>query len=38
LRAGLVEKPEEYRWNSLGYHLQAGNKEAIDGMFMKRDR
>ena len=22
LRAGLVERPEEYRWNSLGYHLR----------------
>ena len=27
LRAGLVDRPEEYRWNSLGYHLQAGNKD-----------
>jgi hypothetical protein len=27
LRAGLVERPEEYRWNSLGYHLQTGNKD-----------
>ncbi len=26
LRAGLVERPEDYRWNSLGYHLQTGNK------------
>jgi len=22
LRAGLVELPEQYRWNSLGYHIQ----------------
>ena len=22
LRAGLVDRPEEYRWNSLGYHVQ----------------
>ena len=22
LRAGLVERPEDYRWNSLGYHMQ----------------
>ncbi len=27
LRAGLVERPEEYRWNSLGYHTQTGNKD-----------
>ncbi len=22
IRAGIVERPEDYRWNSLGYHLQ----------------
>jgi REP element-mobilizing transposase RayT len=27
LRAGIVSRPEEYRWNSLGYHLQAKNKD-----------
>jgi putative transposase len=27
LRAGLVDRPEDYRWNSLGYHLQARNKD-----------
>jgi len=27
LRAGLVERPEEYRWNSLGYHIQTANKD-----------
>ncbi len=27
LRAGLVERPEHYRWNSLGYHIQTGNKD-----------
>ena len=27
LRAGLVDRPEEYRWNSLGYHIQTGNKD-----------
>jgi REP element-mobilizing transposase RayT len=27
LRAGIVNRPEEYRWNSLGYHVQTGNKE-----------
>jgi putative transposase len=26
LRAGLLEGPEEYRWNSIGYHLQTNNK------------
>ena len=27
LRAGLVKRPEEYRWNSLGYHIQTDNKD-----------
>jgi REP element-mobilizing transposase RayT len=27
LRAGLVERPDDYRWNSLGYHIQTGNKD-----------
>ena len=27
LRAGLVDRPEQYRWNSLGYHIQTGNKD-----------
>ena len=27
VRAGLVERPEEYRWNSLGYHVQTGNED-----------
>ena len=27
VRAGLVERPENYRWNSLGYHVQTGNKD-----------
>ena len=27
LRAGLVERPEQYRWNSLGYHIQTNNKD-----------
>ncbi len=27
LRAGLVQRPEEYRWNSLGYHIQTNNKD-----------
>ena len=29
LRAGLVKRPEEYRWNSLGYHVQTGNKDSF---------
>lgn len=29
VRAGLVEKPEDYRWNSIGYHLQTGNREGF---------
>lgn len=27
MRAGIVDRPEEYRWNSLGYHLQTENKD-----------
>ena len=27
LRAVLVERPERYRWNSLGYHIQTGNQD-----------
>ena len=27
LRAGLVDRPEDYRWNSLGYHVQTHNKD-----------
>ena len=27
VRAGLVEKPEEYRWNSIGYHIQTNNQD-----------
>jgi len=27
LRAGLVERPEQYRWNSLGYHIQTKNED-----------
>jgi hypothetical protein len=33
VRAGMVEKPEEYRWNSLGYHVQSRNK----GKFLSLD-
>jgi REP element-mobilizing transposase RayT len=27
VRAGLVERPEDYRWNSIGYHIQSKNKD-----------
>ena len=27
VRAAIVERPEYYRWNSLGYHIQAGNRD-----------
>ena len=27
IRAGLVEKPEDYRWSSIGYHAQTTNKD-----------
>ena len=27
LRAGTVSRPEEYRWNSLGYHVQTNNRD-----------
>jgi len=27
LRAGVVKKPEEYRWSSIGYHMQRSNKD-----------
>ena len=27
LRAGLVELPEQYRWSSLGYHVQTNNQD-----------
>ena len=27
LRAGLVERPEQYRWNSLGYHVQTNSRD-----------
>jgi REP element-mobilizing transposase RayT len=31
--AGLVERPDDYRWNSLGYYRQTGNK----GEFLSLD-
>jgi hypothetical protein len=27
LRAGIVGRPEEYRWNSIGYHVQTNNQD-----------
>lgn len=27
VRAGIVERPDDYRWNSLGYHQQTNNKK-----------
>ena len=27
IRAGLVSKPEEYRWSSISYHVQINNKD-----------
>jgi len=29
VRAGIVKKPEKYRWCSLGYHVQTNNKEGF---------
>ena len=29
LRAGMVNKPEDYRWNSLGYHVQTKNRDGF---------
>jgi REP element-mobilizing transposase RayT len=29
IRAGIVKKPEDYRWSSLGYHVQAGNRDGF---------
>ena len=27
VRAGIVESPDDYRWCSLGYHVQTGNRD-----------
>jgi hypothetical protein len=27
LRADIVQRPEDYRWNSLGYHVQTNNRD-----------
>jgi hypothetical protein len=29
VRAGIVKRPEEYRWCSLGYHVQSGNRDDL---------
>ena len=29
VRAGIVKRPEEYRWCSLGYHIQSRNKDEL---------
>ena len=29
IRAGIVEHPEDYRWSSIGYHLQTGNRDGF---------
>ena len=29
VRAGIVEKPEDYRWSSIGYHVQTNNKDSF---------
>ncbi len=29
VRAGLVKRPEDYRWNTLGYHFQTNNKGSL---------
>lgn len=36
IRAGIVGKPEDYRWSSIGYHIQSGNKDqflSFEGIF-----
>ena len=32
VRAGLVTKPEDYRWNTLGYHTGTGNPDGFLAM------
>jgi hypothetical protein len=29
IRAGIVKRPEQYRWCSLGYHVQTGNQDGL---------
>jgi REP element-mobilizing transposase RayT len=32
IRAGIVKRPEDYRWCSLGYHVQTNNREDLLSM------
>ncbi len=32
VRAGIVQRPEDYRWNSLGYYFQTNNKDNLLSM------
>jgi hypothetical protein len=32
IRAGIVKRPEDYRWCSLGYHVQTNNRENLLSM------
>lgn len=41
IRAGIVSKPEDYRWSSISYRIQSGNKDnflSFDGVFDNDDR
>ncbi len=29
VRAGLCKRPEDYRWSSIGYHIQSNNKDDL---------
>jgi hypothetical protein len=29
VRAGIVARPEDYRWSSVGYHVQTGNRDGF---------
>lgn len=29
IRAGLVDKPEDYRWSTMGYLMQTGNRDGL---------
>ena len=29
VRAGIVQRPEDYRWSSLGHHAQTGNRDTL---------
>jgi len=32
VRAGIVKRPEDYRWCSVGYHVQTGNRDGFLSM------